>query len=60
VERPYTITGIVNRQNNELQVESFFELVLPEHKITVPRILFIKLSPILQIEVTLFLKPQPL
>ncbi|HPG39133.1 MAG TPA: YceI family protein [bacterium] len=58
VERPYKIEGIVNKESDALQVESFFELVLPEHKITVPRILFIKLSPILQIEITLFLKPQ--
>jgi polyisoprenoid-binding protein YceI len=58
VEKPYKINGTVTRENKELVVTCYFDIALPEHNIKIPQFMFMKLAPVLQIEVNFYLLKQ--
>jgi len=58
IDHQYEITGSVSHDGETLQVYSDFEVLLTDHKITIPKLMFLKISEIIQIELDFYLTKQ--
>ena len=58
VDQQYEITGSVINEEKTLKITSDFEIILTDHKITIPKLMFLKISEIIHIELDFYLKKQ--
>ena len=58
VDQQYEINGVVELDGKTLKVSSDFEIKLTDHKITIPKLMFLKISEIIQIELDFYLTKQ--
>ena len=56
VEQPYTMDGRVSLDADTMNVQCGFEVMLEQHKIKVPKIMFVKISPIIQLDINFYLR----
>ncbi len=57
-DQQYKITGAVHKEGKTLKVSSDFEISLSAHKIMVPKLMFMKISEIIHIELDFYLIKQ--
>lgn len=57
VGRPRTLRGTLTVQDNKIRLDSKFEVALEDHKIKVPRIVFVKIAQIIEVRATYELVP---
>jgi len=55
-EQPVTLTGLVSPEGDHYQVQSKFEVKLPDYDIKVPTLMFLKISETIELELNFTLK----
>ncbi|MBN2412820.1 YceI family protein [candidate division KSB1 bacterium] len=58
IDQQYEIAGSVSKEGKTLKVSSDFEISLSGHKITIPKLMFLKISEIIHIELDFYLIKQ--